>query len=302
MFGNYSHLSAPFVIDDQGSDDVITLTFKSTVNTANNQLSATASNQLVFSFGPFIVGAWKIGLQTTGGGTVGTQTINSANAYGTVNFGTHTATGIVFTSLNGAASATLVLNSISANALNCFTAGTQIATAQGNALVEDIVAGDVIKTADGKMATVKWVGVQNVNTRLTDPKKVNPIRICAGALGNGLPLRDLELSQDHTIAIDGVLINAGALVNGTTIYQIAQMPTDGFTYYHIETEAHELLLAEGVAAETFIDYAGRDSFENGDEASGSVAEMALPRISSARMVPSELQTRLNENKQSRSMA
>ena len=44
------------------------------------------------------------------------------------------------------------------------------------------------------------------------------------------------------------------------------------------------------------------SFENGDEASGSVAEMALPRISSARMVPSELQTRLNENKQSRSMA
>ena len=186
--------------------------------------------------------------------------------------------------------------------INCFTAGTMISTPNGARAVETLVAGDVILNSEGRVSTVKWLGAQDVNTRFTDPKKVNPICITAGALGNGLPLRDLKVSGDHAIAIEGVLYNASTLVNGTTIYQVAQMPLNGFTYYHVETDAHELLLAEGVSAETFIDYAGRDSFENGDEVTGQVAEMALPRISSARMVPSELQTRLNENKQSRSVA
>ena len=186
--------------------------------------------------------------------------------------------------------------------VNCFTKGTQIATPDGPRAVETLVAGDKITTAGGRVSRVNWLGMQSVNTVFADPKKVNPIRIAAGALSRGLPRRDLELSPDHAIAIDGMLINAGALVNGSTIYQVAEMPREGFTYYHVETEAHELLLAEGVPDETFIDYAGRDSFENGDEVMGQVAEMALPRISSRRMVPSELQTRLNENKQSRSMA
>ena len=71
------------------------------------------------------------------------------------------------------------------------------------------------------------------------------------------------------------------------------MPQDGFTYYHVETVAHELLLAEGVAAESFIDYAGRDSFENAEEAQDrSIPEMALPRVSAKRLVPDSLRAGL----------
>lgn len=176
---------------------------------------------------------------------------------------------------------------------NCFAAGTMIATEQGEVAVEDLKAGDLVRTADGRLTPVTWLGTQQIDTRLTHPAKVNPICITAGALGGGLPLRDLHVSADHAIEIDGTLYNAGVLVNGETIYQKRQMPKEGFTYYHVETEAHELLLAEGVAAESFIDYAGRNSFDNAADAGERVIpEMALPRVSAARLVPAALKVRL----------
>jgi hypothetical protein len=124
--------------------------------------------------------------------------------------------------------------------------------------------------------------------------KINPICVTAGALGPGRPARDLYLSGDHALEIDGYLINAGALVNGRTIHQVAEMPKAGFTYYHVETDAHELILAEGCAAESFIDYAGRDGFVNGDDRAGEppIREMDLPRISDVRLVPDSIRTRL----------
>lgn len=176
---------------------------------------------------------------------------------------------------------------------NCFAAGTMIAGEHGEVAVEDLKAGDLVRTADGRLTPVTWLGTQQIDTRLTHPAKVNPICITAGALGGGLPLRDLHVSADHAIEIDGTLYNAGVLVNGETIYQKRQMPKEGFTYYHVETEAHELLLAEGVAAESFIDYAGRDSFDNAADAGERVIpEMALPRVSAARLVPAALKVRL----------
>ena len=74
------------------------------------------------------------------------------------------------------------------------------------------------------------------------------------------------------------------------------MPLDGFSYYHIDTGAHELLLAEGVAAESFIDYASRDSFDGQGTATNIIQEMPLPRISSARTLPADLKSKLNHNK------
>jgi len=109
-----------------------------------------------------------------------------------------------------------------------------------------------------------------------------------------VPGRDLCLSQDHAVAIDGMLINAGALVNGRTITQVARMPRDGFCYYHVETDAHDLLMAEDCPAESFIDYAGTETFENGDARhdARAVREMDLPRISTARQVPAALRARI----------
>lgn len=186
----------------------------------------------------------------------------------------------------------MIVDSITAT-VNCFLSGTAIATEAGETLVEALKPGDLVRTADGRLEKVVWLGEMQIDTQLMHPARVNPVRISAGALGGGLPKRNLYLSSDHAIEIDGILYNAGALINGHTIYQVAQMPKEGFTYYHVETEAHELLLAEGVASESFIDYAGRASFSNADEVTDRVIpEMALQRISTARLVPGALKARL----------
>lgn len=231
--------------------------------------------------------------KTTGGSALATPithtiTNGQINANGTVVVATGIYNKIQFTSTGF-----MILDSITMN-VNCFVADTKIATPEGAKPVQELVAGDAILTADGRTATVRWLGQQSVNTRLMHPAKVNPIRIQAGALGGGLPHRVLLVSPDHALEIDGTLYNAGALVNGRTITQERVTPGNDFTYYHVETDAHELLLAEGVKAETFIDYATRDAFENGDEVEARViGEMTLPRISTARMVPAELRGRLD---------
>ena len=92
----------------------------------------------------------------------------------------------------------------------------------------------------------------------------------------------------------GLLFNASALVNGSSIYKVASMPQTGFTYYHIETNTHELILAEGLSAESYLDNPDRSAFINGDERADApmIQEMALPRILASRMVPADITARL----------
>lgn len=186
------------------------------------------------------------------------------------------------------------------NFTTCFLAGTLITTPNGTSVVEDLSIGDMITTAGGKTVPVKWIGKQTVFTAFGPAERVTPVRVKAHALGNTLPERDLTLTADHALLIDGHLINAGALVNGTTIDWVPLSEFDGqYTVYHIETEAHDIVLAEGAPAETFIDYVGRQAFDNYDEYQqlygdqDSIHEMPYPRISSARLVPASVVARLN---------
>jgi len=180
----------------------------------------------------------------------------------------------------------------------CFLAGTMIATPAGDVAIEALMIGDLVLTADGRAAPVKWVGIQTVVSVFADPLRSFPIRITAGALGEGLPARDLFVSPDHALFLDGVLVQAGALVNGTTVVRETAMP-ERFTWFHVELEDHALILAEGVPAETFLDTVTRRRFDNfadyearyGD--TGPVlAELPAPRIKSARQLPAALRERL----------
>jgi hypothetical protein len=179
----------------------------------------------------------------------------------------------------------------------CFLGGTNIATPSGEIAVETIKIGDLILTADGRTVPVRWVGINTVSTRFADPLRFMPIRIQAGALADNAPTRDLLLSPDHAIFMDGVLVQAGALVNGITITQEVNMPAR-FIYYHVETEDHSLILAEGAVAETFIDNVDRMAFENWEEHEAlygnqlELVEMPYPRAKSARQVPMALRDRL----------
>jgi hypothetical protein len=173
----------------------------------------------------------------------------------------------------------------------CFLAGTRIATPAGEVAVEALAIGDRVLTADGRAAPVRWVGVQTVVSVFADPLRSFPICISAGALGEGLPVRDLLVSPDHALMLDGALVQAGALVNGTTIVRETEMP-ERFTYFHVELEDHSLILAEGVPAETFLDTVTRRRFDNWAEHEAlygpipaPTSEMAMPRIKSARQLP-----------------
>lgn len=180
----------------------------------------------------------------------------------------------------------------------CFGAGTRISSPDGARPVEDLAAGDQILTADGRTVPVRWIGRQTLSTRFAG-SRAQPVCISAGALGDGLPLADLTVTADHGMMLGGFVVNAGALVNGTTItlVPLADLP-ERVTYYHVETADHDVILANGAAAETFVDYAGRAAFDNFADYVAlyghqqSPPEMTRPRITSARQLPLAIRARL----------
>ncbi len=183
--------------------------------------------------------------------------------------------------------------------VTCFAKGTGIATHKGETVVEALQIGDRLRTHQGRDVVVKWIGKQRVSPRFAPAERRMPVRFAAGSLGAGLPHRDLTVAADHAILVDGILCNASALVNGTTITRVPlDQMGDTYEVYHIETEAHEIILANGAPAETFIDNISRRVFDNfaeyialyGDER--EMQELPLPRAQSARQVPAPTRNRL----------
>ncbi|MDG3042431.1 Hint domain-containing protein [Roseicyclus marinus] len=181
----------------------------------------------------------------------------------------------------------------------CFLSGTAIGVPGGVRAVESLRPGDPVLTADGRVVAVRFNLRQIVSTLFGPAERVSPIRVRAGALGQGVPDRDLVVTADHALMVAGVLVNAGALVNGAGIDRVPVAEL-GATYvvHHIETEGHDIILAEGVPAETYIDYAGRRVFDNyaeyvallGEER--EIIENPAPRVTSARMLPPAIRARL----------
>jgi hypothetical protein len=178
----------------------------------------------------------------------------------------------------------------------CYYPGTGIRTPGGDVAVEALAVGDAVVIADGRVMPVRWIGRNTVSTRFADPLRVLPIRIRAGALDEGLPERDLLVSPEHALLVEDILIQAGALVNGVSIIRERDVP-ETFTYHHVELAEHALILAEGAAAESFVDNIHRSAFDNWDEhealyGTAPIAEMPYPRAQSHRQVPTEIHARL----------
>ena len=87
-----------------------------------------------------------------------------------------------------------------------------------------------------------------------------PIRIAPHAFGDARPKRPLMLSPDHAVFVDGVLIPIRFLLNDETI---AQVKVNATTYYHLELRKHDVVLAEGLPVESYLETGGRDAFDNG---------------------------------------
>ncbi|WP_420397719.1 Hint domain-containing protein [Nioella sp.] len=183
--------------------------------------------------------------------------------------------------------------------VQCFAAGTKIDGPSGAVAVERLEIGDLITTAAGTVCRVKWIGHQTVMARFGPAERLRLVRFAAGSLGEGLPHTDLTVTADHGMLVDGVICHAGALVNGETITRVPLSELgETYTVYHIETEEHEIILANGAPTETFIDNVSRRVFDNYAEFEalyGEVPEMEelpYPRAMSARQVPKLVLDRL----------
>lgn len=139
----------------------------------------------------------------------------------------------------------------------CFAEATQIATDRGLRAVETLALGDRIVTRRGLLPLI-WLGHRRiVCDRHPTPREVWPIRVAADAFGPDIPMRDLFLSPDHAVFLDGVLIPIRHLVNGITIIQ---QPRQYVTYWHVELPVHEVIYAEGLATESYLDTGNRANF------------------------------------------
>ena len=146
----------------------------------------------------------------------------------------------------------------------CYCRGTRILTDRGEVAVEDLVIGDRLITLDGSERPLRWIGRRAYDGRFAARNpEVMPVRIRAGALGDEMPVRDLDVSPLHALYLDGVLIPAGRLVNGGSILALDQV--ESIEYFHLELETHDVILAEGAWAESYVDDHNRDMFQNAAE-------------------------------------
>ncbi len=149
----------------------------------------------------------------------------------------------------------------------CFLEGTRIATPRGPIAVENLAAGDIVLAQFGGAAAIRWVGHRRVDCRAHPlPRAVWPVRIAAHAFGPDAPRRAVWLSPDHAVFIGNVLIPVRYLINGRTI---AQEPLRSVRYFHVQLDRHDVLSADGLPCESFLDTGNRADFDNG----GGVARL-----------------------------
>jgi len=128
--------------------------------------------------------------------------------------------------------------------------------------IERLHRDDVVMTLSARPQPIRWIGRRRVNFRRhPNRQRVLPVRIAAHAFGPEQPKRNLVLSPDHAVYVEGVLIPIRHLVNGTTITQIER---HAITYYHIELPQHDVLIAEGLPAESYLEAGARNAFGNDD--------------------------------------
>ena len=145
----------------------------------------------------------------------------------------------------------------------CFQRGTHIATWRGRVPVEQLRIGDLLVTEGGGAEPVVWIGRRSylaAQLPAHDRAALLPIRIAAGALDQGIPERDLYVSPEHMMCLEGVLVRAVDLLNGSSITR--DFDTDAVDYFHLELPRHSIIHAEGAATESWRDTGNRNIFAN----------------------------------------
>lgn len=168
------------------------------------------------------------------------------------------------TSIARDAAGNLIENTTPTPGALCFAAGTLIETVTGPAFIENLKVGDMIPTLDYGPQPLRWIGHKTLSAAdLVERPNLQPIRIAAGAMGGGLPLRDLCVSPQHRILISSrisrrmfgghdVLVPAVKLLGLPGISRVTQSAQRGVEYFHLLFDAHQIITAEGCASESLL--------------------------------------------------
>ena len=172
----------------------------------------------------------------------------------------------------------------------CYCRCTRILTDRGERSVEDLCIGDRLVTFSGAARAIRWIGRRSYSGRFAATNRdVMPVLIRRGALADDVPRRDLLVSPLHALYLEDVLLRAAGLVNGISIVQLEAV--DRVDYFHLELDSHDIILAEGAPAETFIDDDSRGMFQNAadyrvmyPDAPREPARFCAPRVEDGEML------------------
>ena len=156
-----------------------------------------------------------------------------------------------FALYNGASSVTITL---------CFAEGTRILTPSGEVPVEALAIGDRVMTQSGVARPICWIGAGCVLATRGRRNAATPVIVRKGALADNVPNRDLRITKGHALYLDNVLIPVEELINHRSI--LWDDRAQEVTVYHVELETHDVLLANGAAAESYRDDGNRWLFHN----------------------------------------
>lgn len=299
-------------MDGNGGSAITTIQQSFTVD---GQVTGTLSFDMALRSGqPLSAGeGFRVDILDSQGSVIQTQTyLPTTSAWQTVTLsvpfdgdGTYT---IRFTEVGTNNSLGAVLDDVSF--LVCFTAGTLIDTPDGPRRAEELRPGDLVSTLDRGPQRVRWVGRRTVSRQemRRDPR-LRPVEIAAGAFGPDQPARDLAVSRQHRILRSGwdcelyfaepeVLVPAHKLVNGRTV-RLAD-PDGAVTYVHFLCDRHEIVLAEGLATESF--YPCRHSLTGVEAEAQAELLLIFPELGARSGPPLDLARPVVEDKLARLVA
>jgi glycosyltransferase involved in cell wall biosynthesis len=232
-----------------GNDNLF---FDSLQSTTSNSFTGVAPGDRLAILGVTITSATYSGttltLNTSGGTFSFTNITLASNETPGATFGTTTFEG----------------NSYGYIQMACYCRGTLILTPTGEVPVESLAIGDEVVTASGVAKPVKWIGQRSYMGWLAagNPKAM-PVHFKPGSLADRVPRRDLWVSPEHAMYIDGALVPAELLANGDSIVKTKGL--EEIHYFHVELDTHDVIVAEGALAETFVDDDSRGMFHNAAE-------------------------------------
>lgn len=146
---------------------------------------------------------------------------------------------------------------------SCFLKDSLIKTQNGYMPVQNITSGEMVSVfIDGteEQKEVVWAGTAHVvvNANLPEDQAGYPVRILKNAISENVPFKDMLITPEHCLFVEGKFIPARMLVNGRSIYYDTSITS--YDYYHIETEKHSVIMADGMLTESYLDTGNRCNF------------------------------------------